>query len=210
MSERESYVSRRTKETEINVTLNLDGEGVYWIHTGMPFFDHMLQLFSKHSIFDLELTAQGDLAVDGHHTVEDAGMCLGQALKKALGEKTGINRFGHAIVPMDDALVMIAADLSGRGYLAFDAPMPSERIGDFDTELVEEFFRALTAAGEFNLHVRLLAGRNTHHIIECIFKALACSLKVAAARTGGEEVPSTKGTLNSEGISDTKDGCSLE
>lgn len=197
MSKRESYINRKTKETEINVTLELDGEGIYWIHTGMPFFDHMLQLFSKHSNFNLELTAQGDLSVDGHHTVEDAGICLGQAIKKALGDKAGINRFGHAVVPMDDALAMVAVDLGGRGFLAFDAPMPSPRLGDFDTELVEEFLRAMAVNGEFNLHVRLLAGKNTHHIIESIFKALACSLKVAAAKGGGEGIPSTKGTLQS-------------
>jgi len=195
MSERTGLVTRKTRETEVNVTLNLDGAGVYWVHTGMPFFDHMLQTFSKHSLFDLELTAQGDLAVDGHHTVEDAGVCLGQAIKKALGDKNGINRFGHAIVPMDDALTMAAVDLSGRGLLVFDAAMPSPRVGDFDTELVEEFFRALAVNGEFNLHIRLLAGSNTHHIIESIFKAVACSLKEAAGMSGGTGIPSTKDTL---------------
>lgn len=198
MSEgRTSYVTRKTKETEINVSLNLDGDGVFWVHTGVPFFDHMLQLFVIHSYLDMELTARGDLAVDAHHTVEDAGLCLGQAIKKALGEKTGINRFGHAIVPMDEALVMAAVDLSGRGLLSFDAPMPSPRVGDFDTELVEEFLRALAVNGEFTLHIRLLAGKNTHHIIECIFKALACSLKDAVAYGGRGIIPSTKGTLES-------------
>lgn len=192
---RQSIVSRKTKETEINVTLNLDGAGVSWINTGLPFFDHMLQLFAKHSSFDLELTARGDLAVDGHHTVEDAGICLGQALKKALGEKYGINRYGHAVIPMDEALTLAAVDLSGRGYLAFEAPMPSPRVGDFDTELVEEFLRALALNGEFNLHIRLLAGKNTHHVIESIFKALARSLREAVATGGGGGIPSTKGTL---------------
>lgn len=196
MSEpRKSMISRKTKETEINVTLNLDGSGVYWVSTGLPFFDHMLQLFAKHSSFDLELTARGDLAVDGHHTVEDAGMCLGRAMKEALGEKYGINRYGHAIIPMDEALTMAAVDLSGRGFLAFDAPMPATRVGDFDTELVEEFLRALAVNGEFNLHIRLMAGKNTHHIIESIFKALARSLREAAATGGGSGIPSTKGTL---------------
>ncbi|KUK83009.1 MAG: Imidazoleglycerol-phosphate dehydratase [Pelotomaculum thermopropionicum] len=195
MSERESYVTRKTKETEINVTLDLDGEGIYWIHTGMPFFDHMVQLLAKHSDINLELTARGDLAVDGHHTVEDAGICLGQAIKKSLGDKTGINRFGHAVVPMDDALALAAVDLGGRGFLAFDAPMPSSRVGDFDTELVEEFLRAVAINGELNLHVRLLAGKNTHHIIEAVFKALACSLKEAFAKGEREGIPSTKGTL---------------
>jgi len=195
MSERESYVTRKTKETEINVTLDLDGEGVYWIHTGMPFFDHMVQLLAKHAYFNLELTARGDLAVDGHHTVEDAGICLGQAIKKSLGDKTGITRFGHAVVPMDDALVLVAVDLGGRGFFAFDVPMPVPRVGDFDTELVEEFLRAVAIRGELNLHVRLLAGKNTHHIIEAIFKALACALKEAVAKSGWEGIPSTKGTL---------------
>ncbi len=198
MSEsRATYVTRKTYETEINVSLNIDGEGVYWVTTGIPFLDHMLQLFAKHASFDMELTGRGDLAVDGHHTAEDAGLCMGQAIKKTLGEKTGINRYGNAIIPMDDALVMAAVDLSGRGYLAFDAAMPATRIGDFDTELVEEFMRALALNGEFNLHIRLLSGKNTHHIIEAVFKAVARALKEAVVRTGGEGVPSTKGTLES-------------
>ncbi|NLJ76820.1 MAG: imidazoleglycerol-phosphate dehydratase HisB [Peptococcaceae bacterium] len=196
MSEsRVTYVTRKTAETEINCSLNLDGDGVYWVTTGAPFFDHMLQQFAKHASFDMELTGRGDLAVDGHHTAEDAGLCLGQALKKALGEKAGITRYGQAIIPMDDALVMAAVDLSGRGYLAFDVPMPATRIGDFDTEVVEEFMRALATNGEFNLHIRLLNGKNTHHIIEAVFKALARSLKMAVARDGSDGVPSTKGTL---------------
>jgi len=198
MSEsRATYVTRKTYETEINVSLNIDGEGVYWVTTGIHFLDHMLQLFAKHASFDMELTGRGDLAVDGHHTAEDAGLCMGQAIKKTLGEKTGINRYGNAIIPMDDALVMAAVDLSGRGYLAFDAAMPATRIGDFDTELVEEFMRALALNGEFNLHIRLLSGKNTHHIIEAVFKAVARALKEAVVRTGGEGVPSTKGTLES-------------
>ena len=195
MSEtRTGIVSRKTKETEVNVTLDLDGSGVSWISTGQPFFDHMLQLFSKHSSFNLELTARGDLAVDGHHTVEDAGMCLGKALGRALGEKQGINRFGYAVVPMDDALVMAVVDLSGRSFLAFDAQMTSPRLGDFDTELIEEFLRAFVTNGEFNLHIRQLAGKNTHHIIEATFKAMALAMKQAIAITG-EGIPSTKGVL---------------
>ncbi len=195
MSEtRTGIVSRKTKETEVNVTLDLDGSGVSWISTGQPFFDHMLQLFSKHSSFNLELTARGDLAVDGHHTVEDAGMCLGKALGRALGEKQGINRFGYAVVPMDDALVMAVVDLSGRSYLAFDAQMTSPRLGDFDTELIEEFLRAFVTNGDFNLHIRQLAGKNTHHIIEATFKAMALAMKQATAITG-EGIPSTKGVL---------------
>jgi imidazoleglycerol-phosphate dehydratase len=195
MSEtRTGIVSRKTKETEVNVTLDLDGSGVSWISTGQPFFDHMLQLFSKHSFFNLEMTARGDLAVDGHHTVEDAGMCLGKALGRALGEKQGINRFGSAVVPMDDALVMAVVDLSGRSYLAFDAQMTSPRLGDFDTELIEEFMRSFVGNGGFNLHIRQLAGKNTHHIIEAAFKALALAMKQATAITG-EGIPSTKGVL---------------
>lgn len=195
MSEtRTGIVSRKTKETEVNVTLDLDGSGVSWISTGQPFFDHMLQLFSKHSSFNLELTARGDLAVDGHHTVEDAGMCLGKALGRALGEKQGINRFGYALVPMDDALVMAVVDLSGRSFLAFDAQMTSPRLGDFDTELIEEFLRAFVTNGEFNLHIRQLAGKNTHHIIEATFKAMALAMKQATTITG-EGIPSTKGVL---------------
>ncbi|OPZ72229.1 MAG: Imidazoleglycerol-phosphate dehydratase [Firmicutes bacterium ADurb.Bin456] len=195
MSEtRTGIVSRKTKETEVNVTLDLDGSGVSWISTGQPFFDHMLQLFSKHSSFNLEITARGDLAVDGHHTVEDAGMCLGRALVRALGEKQGINRFGSAVVPMDDALVMAVVDLSGRSYLAFEAQMTSPRLGDFDTELIEEFMRSFAANGGFNLHIRQLAGKNTHHIIEATFKALALAMKQATAITG-EGIPSTKGVL---------------
>lgn len=194
--ERSGVFSRKTKETEINVSLGLDGAGVSRVSTGLPFFDHMLTLLAKHAAINLELTARGDLAVDGHHTVEDAGICLGRALKEALGDKSGIRRYGHAVVPMDEALALVAVDLSGRGFLAFDAVISSPRVGDFDTELVEEFFRALAANGEFTLHVKLLSGKNTHHIIESVFKALARALRDAAApdeRIIG--VPSTKGEL---------------
>lgn len=194
--ERTGAISRKTRETEINVSLGLDGTGDSWVSTGLPFFDHMLTLLAKHAAFNLELTARGDLAVDGHHTVEDAGICLGRALKETMGEKSGIRRYGHALVPMDEALALVAVDLSGRGFLAFDAVIPSPRVGDFETELVEEFLRALAANGEFTLHVRLLSGKNTHHIIEAVFKALARALRDAVApddRVGG--VPSTKGTL---------------
>ncbi len=194
---RTGMYTRKTHETEVNVSLNIDGDAVYWVVTGMPFFDHMMQLFALHASLDMELTARGDLAVDGHHTAEDVGMCLGVTIKRALGEKTGINRYGHAFIPMDEALVMAAVDLSGRGHLVYDVPLPSTRIGDFDTELVEEFFRALTVNGEFNLHVRLMAGKNTHHIIEAVFKAVARAFKDAAARMGGDAIPSTKGTLES-------------
>ncbi|MCG9967823.1 imidazoleglycerol-phosphate dehydratase HisB [Pelotomaculum terephthalicicum JT] len=192
---RKGTVSRKTGETEINLTVDLDGTGAFRIQTGLPFFEHMLQLFAKHASFDLEIAAQGDLAVDGHHTVEDAGICLGRAIKEALGGKQGIKRYGSAIIPMDEALALVAVDLSGRGFLAFDAPMPAQRVGDFETELVEEFLRAVAMNGEFNLHVRLLAGKNTHHIIESIFKALGHSLREAVAASGMSGIPTTKGVL---------------
>ncbi|WP_424658349.1 imidazoleglycerol-phosphate dehydratase HisB [Desulfofundulus sp.] len=195
-SQRVAGIERRTGETEIRVQLNLDGTGSYQIRTGIGFLDHMLSLFTRHACLDLDLDARGDLEVDGHHTAEDTAICLGQALKEALGKKEGINRYGHALLPMDEALVLVAVDLSGRGFLAYDVSLPSPRVGDFDTELVEEFLRALALNGEFTLHVRLLAGRNTHHIIEAIFKGLGRALKSALAidpRTPG--VPSTKGLL---------------
>ncbi|NMA52032.1 MAG: imidazoleglycerol-phosphate dehydratase HisB [Peptococcaceae bacterium] len=191
---RAGSVKRRTGETEISVSLKLDGEGRYLVDTGLPFFDHMLHLFCKHASYDLELTAHGDLQVDGHHTVEDAGICLGLALKDALGDKQGINRYGHAFVPMDEALALVAVDLSGRGFLAFDAGLPAQQLGTFETELVQEFFRALALSGQLTLHIRLLAGVNTHHIIEAIFKGLARAMKDATAYVGGG-IPSTKGTL---------------
>ncbi len=196
MQQRVAGVKRRTGETEIQVQLNLDGQGIYRVKTGVGFLDHMLCLFTRHAGFDLELEARGDLEVDAHHTVEDTAICLGRALKEALGNKEGISRYGHALLPMDEALVLLAVDLSGRGYLACEVSLPSPRVGDFDTELVEEFLRALAMNGEFTLHVRLLAGRNTHHIIEAIFKALGRALKAAVApdpRMAG--VPSTKGLL---------------
>ncbi|MDD4170404.1 MAG: imidazoleglycerol-phosphate dehydratase HisB [Desulfotomaculaceae bacterium] len=188
-------VSRKTSETEVNLSINLDGTGKFQIQTGLAFFDHMLQLFTRHASFDFDLVAQGDLAVDGHHTVEDVGICLGLALKQALGDKYGIKRYGHAIIPMDEALVMAAVDLSGRGFLAFDAPLPAQKAGDFETELVDEFLRALAMNGELTLHIRMLAGKNTHHIIEAIFKALGRCLSDAAGAGAGVGIPSTKGVL---------------
>lgn len=194
--QRKAQVSRRTGETEVILSLNLDGTGIYRVETGLPFFDHMLSLWARHGAFDLEVTARGDLAVDGHHTVEDVGICLGQVLKAAIGEKAGIIRYGHALIPMDEALALVAVDFSGRGFLAFRVNLPSPRVGDFDTELVEEFLRALAVNGEFTLHVQLLAGTNTHHIIEAVFKALGRALREAAGydyRLNG--IPSTKGVL---------------
>lgn len=195
LEKRKSYFERKTSETEISVALNVDGEGKVDAVTGVGFFDHMINLLGRHAGFDLELKARGDLQVDAHHTVEDVAICLGRALRKALGEKKGINRYGHIILPMDEALVMVALDFSGRGYLGLEAVFTSPRVGDMDTELVEEFLRSFALNGEITLHVRVLSGRNAHHIIEAIFKGLARALKMAVARDGGEGVPSTKGVL---------------
>ena len=192
---RSGSVKRVTGETAIDLVFGLDGSGDYKISTGIPFLDHMLQLFTRHGGFNLTLNAKGDLDVDSHHTVEDIGICLGQALQSALGDKLGINRYGSAIVPMDEALILVVLDLSGRGYLAFDAALPMERLGNFDSELVEEFCRALAYNGAFNLHIRMLAGNNTHHIIEGVFKALARALREAADPGRQSGLPSTKGLL---------------
>lgn len=194
-SGRKAYIERKTGETDIKVTFSLDGRGAVRCSTGVGFFDHMMDLLGRHAGFDIELEAKGDLGVDAHHTVEDVAICLGRALRESLGDKRGINRYGHVILPMDEALVMVALDLSGRGYLGLEAGLQSPRVGDLDTDLVEEFLRSLAMNAELTLHVRVLAGRNTHHIIEAIFKGLARALKTAVARGGGEEVPSTKGIL---------------
>jgi imidazoleglycerol-phosphate dehydratase len=193
--ERKSHFKRKTNETEINISICLDGRGKVASTSGIGFFDHMIDLLGKHAGFDIVLEARGDLEVDAHHTIEDAAICLGRALKEALGQKKGINRYGHVLLPMDEALVMVALDLSGRGYLGLEAAFLSPRVGDMDTELVEEFLRSLAINAEMTLHVRVLAGRNTHHMIEAIFKGLARALKMAVARGTGEEVPSTKGVL---------------
>jgi imidazoleglycerol-phosphate dehydratase len=193
---RKGEIHRKTGETEIKVNMNLDGEGIGRINTPIPFLNHMLELFAKHSLFDLELTASGDVEVDFHHTVEDIGICLGKAFNKALGDKKGIKRFCSAFIPMDEALVLLAADISGRPFLKYDVNIPAERVGTFDTELVEEFFRAFVNSGNFTLHVRLIEGKNAHHIIEAVFKALGRVLSGAVeldSRIKG--VPSTKGIL---------------
>ncbi|MBE2205536.1 MAG: imidazoleglycerol-phosphate dehydratase HisB [Chthoniobacterales bacterium] len=194
---RDASIERKTSETSIKLRLNLDGKGVAKLTTGVPFFDHMLTLFARHGLFDLDLDAQGDLAVDFHHTVEDTGITLGQALHKALNDKAGIRRYGFAYVPMDEALVRVVVDLSGRPYLAFNAPKSVEAIGgNFSFQLVEEFLRALSVHGAMNLHVDILAGRDAHHMAEGVFKALARALDQATqidARVEG--VPSTKGSL---------------
>jgi imidazoleglycerol-phosphate dehydratase len=194
---RTGEVDRTTKETAIRVRVDLDGTGVAKVATGVGFFDHMLEQLGRHSLIDLTVDAEGDLHVDSHHTVEDVGIALGTALTRALGDKRGIRRYGWAAVPMEEALVLVALDLSGRPFLAFDAPVPTEQIGTYDPDLTEEFFMALTRSGGITLHVRLLSGRNSHHIVEGVFKAVARALRIAVEvdpRTAGE-VPSTKGVL---------------
>ena len=193
---RTASVERLTGETAIKAVLNIDGAGRAQVQTGLGFFDHMLILFGKHGLFDLTVEANGDLEVDGHHTVEDTGIVLGQALAKALGDKAGIKRYGTAFVPMDEALAMVSLDISGRPYLVFDAVLPAERVGQFDSELTEEFLRALSVHAGLTLHVRLLAGKNTHHIIEAIFKALGRALDEATRQDDRiQGVMSTKGIL---------------
>lgn len=194
---RTSEIKRKTGETDICLTLNLDGTGKNDINTGCGFLDHMLTLFSKHGGFDISLFCKGDINVDYHHTTEDIGICLGKAFSEALGEKRGIKRYGSFILPMDEALIMTAVDLSGRCFLAFNADMPTEKVGDFDTELTEEFFWGFVRNAECTLHIKKLAGLNSHHIIEGIFKSAARSLKEAVCidATLSDEIPSTKGVL---------------
>jgi imidazoleglycerol-phosphate dehydratase len=194
---REAVIERSTSETSIRTRLNLDGTGVSNVHSGIPFFDHMLTLFARHGLFDLDLDAKGDLEVDFHHTVEDAGITLGQAVAKALGDKKGIRRYGFAYVPMDEALVRAVIDLSGRPYLVYEPPSPVEAIGgNFSFQLVEEFLRAIAVSAAMNLHVEILAGRDAHHMAEGVFKALARALDTATQIDPRVEgVPSTKGIL---------------
>lgn len=194
---REAVIERKTSETSIKTRLNLDGKGVSNIRSGIPFFDHMLTLFARHGLFDLDLDAKGDIEVDFHHTVEDAGITVGQALNKALGNKAGIRRYGFAYVPMDEALVRAVIDLSGRPYLVYDPPSPVEAIGgNFSFQLVEEFLRAVSVSGAMNLHVEILSGRDAHHMAEGVFKALARALDTATQIDPRVEgVPSTKGVL---------------
>ena len=192
---RQVEITRQTGETDITLTLNLDGTGRHDIQTGVGFFDHMLTGFARHGSFDLTVRCQGDTWVDDHHTVEDVGICLGQAFAKALGEMRGVERFGHILLPMDEALVLAAVDLSGRGMLCWDVPMPTAKVGTFDTELAKEFWLAFTRRANCTLHIRELAGENSHHIIEGVFKAAARSLKMAVKLNGSDEVPSTKGML---------------
>jgi len=188
--------SRKTKETDIRVSLNLDGTGQYEINTGIPFFDHMLAQLARHGQMDLTIAAKGDLEIDGHHTVEDVGWVLGQALYEALGDRRGITRFGHAYVPLDEALTRVVIDLSGRPYLVYHAEFKVPRIGDLQVELIEEFLKAFVQEGKFNLHVENLYGRNQHHIAETIFKATARALRMATrVDADASDIPSTKGVL---------------
>ena len=196
MKGRTAVVTRSTSETNVSVTLNLDGTGVSNPQTGIQFLDHMLNLFAKHGVFDLDVSCKGDLGVDAHHSVEDIGICLGLALEKALTDKQGIVRFAHAYFPMDETLVRVAADISGRPYLVYHVKVEKERVGELDSELFEEFWKALVTHARLNLHIELLYGRNTHHIFEAMFKASARALSLATridSRVQG--VPSTKGVI---------------
>lgn len=194
--ERTATITRTTKETDISLTLNLDGSGKADISTGIGFFDHMLNSFARHGMFDLTLTVRGDLDVDTHHTVEDTGIVLGKAIKEAVGDKKGMLRYGSAMLPMDEALLLCALDLCGRPYLVYDLKLDRERVGDFETEMVREFFYAVSYGSEMNLHIKQMDGVNNHHIIEGAFKAFAKALDMATgldARISG--VLSTKGSL---------------
>lgn len=194
--ERIAQITRNTKETKINLKLNLDGNGNARIHTGIGFFDHMLHSFAHHGFIDLDLTADGDLEVDTHHTIEDTGIVLGMAIKKALGDKKTIRRYGSMILPMDEALIATAVDLSGRPYFGYDVSLGAARVGEFDTEMVKEFFYAVSYAGEMNIHIRQLAGENNHHMIEGIFKSFAKALDEAVRPDPRiRDVLSTKGML---------------
>lgn len=193
--ERSAQLERKTRETTISGSISLDGQGKRDIRTGIGFFDHMLDHLSKHSGVSLRLEAQGDLEVDFHHTVEDCGIVLGELLLKAIGNGAGINRFGSASVPMEETLAEVSLDLCGRGYLVFNAPMLQPKVGEFDSELIREFFLAFTRSGKFTAHVRVSTGKNQHHIFEAIFKAFARALREAVMLTGSNEIPSTKGVL---------------
>jgi len=196
MNGRTATITRNTSETNVSVILNLDGTGVSNIQTGVQFLDHMLTLFAKHGIFDLDVSCKGDLGVDAHHSVEDIGICLGLALEKALGDKKGIVRFAHSYFPMDETLVRVAVDLSGRPFLVYNLSVERERVGELDSDLIEEFWKAVITHARLNLHIELLYGRNTHHIFESVFKAAGRALELATRmdpRVQG--IPSTKGVI---------------
>ena len=194
MTDRIAKILRKTNETDISIEINLDGQGRYEIDTGVGFLDHMLTHLSKHSGIDLKLNAKGDLDVDGHHTVEDVAICMGEALLKTLGDKKGITRYGNSSVPMEDALANIAVDLSGRPFCVYDVNYTSSKIGDFDVECIEEFLRSFANNGKFNLHITVPHGTNNHHIAEAIFKGLGQAM-AAAISIVGTDIPSTKGLL---------------
>lgn len=195
-NERKADFVRKTKETDIALSLCLDGTGKSTVSTGIGFFDHMLEGFARHGLFDLKVSVEGDLAVDCHHTIEDTGIVLGNAIKKAVGDKCGIKRYGSCILPMDEVLVLCAIDLSGRPYLAFDAEFTTDRVGYFDTEMVKEFFYAISYTAGMNLHIKVLSGGNNHHMIEAIFKAFAKALDEATVIDPRiTDVLTTKGSL---------------
>ncbi len=194
---RTAEILRNTAETQITLKLDLDGKGTAFVDTGIGFLDHMLTLFARHGNFDLEVTCNGDLNVDFHHSTEDIGICLGMAFSQALGNMSGITRYGNIILPMDEALILCAADISGRSYLSYELSIPAEKVGTFDTELTEEFFLAFTRKAGMTLHLRQLAGTNSHHIIEGAFKAFGRTMKQAVSHDASQEgrIPSTKGVL---------------
>lgn len=192
---RTAQITRKTNETDIQLSLNLEGRGESSIESGVGFLDHMLTLLSRHGRMDLELTCRGDTYVDDHHTVEDIGIALGQAFAQALGEMRGVERFGQSLLPMDETLILGAVDLSGRGMLCWDVALPTAKVGTFDTELAKEFWLAFTRKAGCTLHLRKVAGENSHHILEGVFKAAGRSLKQAVALTGDDDIPSTKGSL---------------
>ncbi len=192
---RTAEINRKTKETDVSLSIDLDGSGVSDIDTGIGFFNHMLESFAKHSMIDLNLSCKGDLMVDSHHTIEDCGIVIGSGIKKALGDKAGIARYADATIPMDEALALCAIDLSGRAYLSFEAAFNMERVGYLDTEMVEEFFYAIVVNGMLNLHIREIAGKNTHHIIEAIFKSFGVALRKAITKDDR-----IVGTLSTKGV----------
>jgi imidazoleglycerol-phosphate dehydratase len=196
MKTRKAVVKRKTRETDIRLAVNLDGKGAADVCTGIGIFDHMLELFARHSHIDLEIAAKGDLQIDAHHTVEDIGICLGEGIKKALGRKEGIVRYGFCNLPMDEALASVAIDLSGRPYLRYGVKPGRRKIGSFDLQLIEEFFQAFVNNAGVTLHIEMLSGKNPHHIIEAVFKGVARALASAVGRSGREKgIPSTKGRL---------------
>lgn len=196
MADRKSVINRKTKETDISMTFSIDGSGKADVNTGIGFFDHMLDGFARHGLFDLRILAKGDLNVDSHHTIEDTGIVLGNAIKEAIGDKKGIKRYGSMILPMDETLVLCAVDLSGRPYFSFDAEFSTDRVGDMDTEMVKEFFYAVSYTAAINLHIKVISGENNHHIIEAVFKAFSKALDEATMYDPRiKDVLSTKGSL---------------